>query len=161
MIYKTVNDDLSDGREGLSPTGEHNDKVPQEDGTKKDEGPPQELIGKIPQEGNTRKDNELNSEKEERPSNIEEYCMRMDKNEFLLHERVHPMALCLLQMRDDDIIFVPSKGNVSMMKPKNAAEIMDGLLGGKLNLKPHVPRGQALDANKMQIMTTYARISIY
>ena len=81
--------------------------------------------------------------------NFAEYCVKHDK-EVVVRESIHPMALCLLQMRDQDVIFVPSLGNVSMMKPKNAAEILDDLLGGA---------GQPLVANKVQIMTTYARVS--
>ena len=92
------------------------------------------------------------------PENFAEYCVKHDE-EVIVRESIHPTALCLLQMRDQGVIFVPSHGNVSMMKPENAAEILDGLLGGALDSKPHIVTGQPLDANKMQIMTTYARVS--
>ena len=100
------------------------------------------------------------NDEERPPRNFEEYCVK-DGEAVLTLEEIHPTALCLLQMREKDIIFNANMGNVSMMKPENAAEILDGLLGGHLDLKPNIQTGQRLDANKMQLNTTYARVSQY
>lgn len=100
------------------------------------------------------------NDEETPPRNFEEYCVK-DGEAVLTLEEIHPTALCLLQMREKDIIFNANMGNVSMMKPENAAEILDGLLGGHLDLKPNIQTGQRLDANKMQLNTTYARVSQY
>jgi hypothetical protein len=100
------------------------------------------------------------NDEERPPRNFEEYCVK-DGEAVLTLEEIHPTALCLLQMREKDIIFGAIMGNVSMMKPENAAEILDGLLGGHLDLKPNIQTGQRLDANKMQLNTTYARVSKY
>ena len=92
------------------------------------------------------------------PENVAEFCVECNKDR-VERKSIHPTALCLLEIRENNIIFSPPHGNVSMMKPENAAEILDGLLGGHLDSKPHIITRQPLDANKLQIMTTYARVS--
>ena len=76
------------------------------------------------------------------------------------HQDIPPMAFPLIQLRKEDVIYAPKMGNFSMMKTKNAADIADILLGGKLDTSPNIPEGIDLVANKMTLTIAYVRVSV-